>query len=140
MGRLADFVIFLLSFKDLDLVDQWYISFRDEIEYLLYDFIDEIVEPFSFNFSAITRAYRTAICKAKRGGFKDTLPDDLLASVLKVILWIIQELKIILVRIKNALGNIHNGLWLEHGNLEIFWATFVDHWFIDFTSLLFCGS
>ncbi|KAG6426798.1 hypothetical protein SASPL_111032 [Salvia splendens] len=28
-------------------------------------------------------AYRTAICKAKRGGFKDTLPDDLLATVLK---------------------------------------------------------
>ncbi|KAH0899829.1 hypothetical protein HID58_049397 [Brassica napus] len=32
----------------------------------------------------IVAAYRTAICKAKRGGFKDTLPDDLLASVLKV--------------------------------------------------------
>lgn len=32
----------------------------------------------------VIRAYRTAICKAKRGGFKDTLPDDLLASVLKV--------------------------------------------------------
>jgi len=32
----------------------------------------------------MTSAYRTAICKAKRGGFKDTLPDDLLASVLKV--------------------------------------------------------
>lgn len=31
----------------------------------------------------IVAAYRTAICKAKRGGFKDTLPDDLLASVLK---------------------------------------------------------
>lgn len=30
------------------------------------------------------RAYRTAICKSKRGGFKDTLPDDLLAPVLKV--------------------------------------------------------
>lgn len=29
-------------------------------------------------------AYRTAICKAKRGGFKDTLPDDLLGTVLKV--------------------------------------------------------
>lgn len=29
-------------------------------------------------------AYRTAICKAKRGGFKDTLPEDLLAPVLKV--------------------------------------------------------
>lgn len=30
------------------------------------------------------RAYRTPICKAKRGGFKDTHPDDLLAAVLKV--------------------------------------------------------
>ncbi|RXH87150.1 hypothetical protein DVH24_028650 [Malus domestica] len=30
----------------------------------------------------LNRAYRTAICKAKRGGFKDTLPDDLLAPVL----------------------------------------------------------
>ena len=29
-------------------------------------------------------ACRTAICKAKRGGFKDTLADDLLAPVLKV--------------------------------------------------------
>ncbi|KAG6422342.1 hypothetical protein SASPL_118910 [Salvia splendens] len=31
-------------------------------------------------------AYRTAICKAKRGGFKDTLPDDLLATVLKALI------------------------------------------------------
>ncbi|GAB4841316.1 3-ketoacyl-CoA thiolase 1, peroxisomal [Ancistrocladus abbreviatus] len=31
----------------------------------------------------IVAAYRSAICKAKRGGFKDTLPDDLLAAVLK---------------------------------------------------------
>ncbi|KAM7264821.1 hypothetical protein ACFE04_002504 [Oxalis oulophora] len=31
----------------------------------------------------IVAAYRTALCKAKRGGFKDTLPDDLLAAVLK---------------------------------------------------------
>lgn len=33
----------------------------------------------------IVAAYRTAICKSKRGGFKDTLPDDLLASVLKAV-------------------------------------------------------
>ncbi|KAL2347856.1 hypothetical protein Fmac_001856 [Flemingia macrophylla] len=33
----------------------------------------------------IVAAYRTAICKAKRGGFKDTLPDDLLATVLKAV-------------------------------------------------------
>ncbi|KAL6963091.1 acetyl-CoA C-acyltransferase [Sarracenia purpurea var. burkii] len=32
-------------------------------------------------------AYRTALCKSKRGGFKDTYPDDLLAPVLKVILF-----------------------------------------------------
>jgi acetyl-CoA acyltransferase 1 len=31
----------------------------------------------------IVAAYRTALCKAKRGGFKDTYPDDLLAAVLK---------------------------------------------------------
>jgi hypothetical protein len=29
-------------------------------------------------------AYRTPICKAKRGGFKDTYPEDLLTVVLKV--------------------------------------------------------
>lgn len=34
-------------------------------------------------------AYRTALCKAKRGGFKDTHPDDLLAPVLKVLLFLI---------------------------------------------------
>ncbi|XP_017427612.1 3-ketoacyl CoA thiolase 1, peroxisomal isoform X2 [Vigna angularis] len=34
----------------------------------------------------IVAAYRTAICKAKRGSFKDTLPDDLLASVLKAVI------------------------------------------------------
>ncbi|XP_042063604.1 3-ketoacyl CoA thiolase 1, peroxisomal-like [Salvia splendens] len=34
----------------------------------------------------IVAAYRTAICKAKRGGFKDTLPDDLLATVLKALI------------------------------------------------------
>lgn len=34
----------------------------------------------------IVAAYRTAICKAKRGGFKDTPVDDLLAAVLKGVL------------------------------------------------------
>ncbi|KAI4356446.1 hypothetical protein L6164_000468 [Bauhinia variegata] len=34
----------------------------------------------------IVAAYRTAICKAKRGGFKNTLPDDLLAAVLKAVI------------------------------------------------------
>ncbi|KAJ7950365.1 3-ketoacyl-CoA thiolase 2, peroxisomal-like protein [Quillaja saponaria] len=34
----------------------------------------------------IVGAYRTAICKSKRGGFKDTLPDDLLATVLKAVI------------------------------------------------------
>ncbi|XP_031484255.1 3-ketoacyl-CoA thiolase 2, peroxisomal-like [Nymphaea colorata] len=34
----------------------------------------------------VVAAYRTAICKAKRGGFKDTHPEDLLASVLKELL------------------------------------------------------
>ncbi|XP_057743198.1 3-ketoacyl-CoA thiolase 2, peroxisomal [Arachis stenosperma] len=33
----------------------------------------------------IVAAYRTAICKAKRGGFKDTPADDLLAPVLKAV-------------------------------------------------------
>lgn len=36
------------------------------------------------NFFMSCRAFRTALCKSKRGGFKDTLPDDLLATVLKV--------------------------------------------------------
>ncbi|CAI9107472.1 OLC1v1006831C1 [Oldenlandia corymbosa var. corymbosa] len=34
----------------------------------------------------IVAAYRTAICKSKRGGFKDTQPDDLLAPVLKALI------------------------------------------------------
>ncbi|KAL3628084.1 3-ketoacyl-CoA thiolase 2, peroxisomal [Castilleja foliolosa] len=34
----------------------------------------------------IVAAYRTALCKAKRGGFKDTYPDDLLAPVLKAMI------------------------------------------------------
>ncbi|KAJ4823703.1 3-ketoacyl-CoA thiolase 2, peroxisomal [Turnera subulata] len=34
----------------------------------------------------IVAAYRTAICKSKRGGFKDTRPEDLLTSVLKAVL------------------------------------------------------
>ncbi|CAN1269780.1 3-ketoacyl CoA thiolase 1, peroxisomal [Linum perenne] len=34
----------------------------------------------------MTSAYRTALCKSKRGGFKDTLPDDLLAPVLKAVI------------------------------------------------------
>ncbi|XP_039132764.1 3-ketoacyl-CoA thiolase 2, peroxisomal-like [Dioscorea cayenensis subsp. rotundata] len=34
----------------------------------------------------IVAAYRTAICKAKRGGFKDTHPEDLLAPVLKAVI------------------------------------------------------
>lgn len=33
----------------------------------------------------IVAAYRTAICKAKRGGFKDAYPEDLLAPVLKAL-------------------------------------------------------
>ncbi|XP_027363552.1 3-ketoacyl-CoA thiolase 2, peroxisomal isoform X3 [Abrus precatorius] len=34
----------------------------------------------------IVAAYRTPLCKSKRGGFKDTLADDLLAPVLKAVL------------------------------------------------------
>ncbi|XP_072972106.1 3-ketoacyl-CoA thiolase 2, peroxisomal-like [Typha angustifolia] len=34
----------------------------------------------------VVAAYRTPICKAKRGGFKDTYPEDLLATVLKALL------------------------------------------------------
>ncbi|XP_072993568.1 3-ketoacyl-CoA thiolase 2, peroxisomal-like isoform X2 [Typha latifolia] len=34
----------------------------------------------------VVAAYRTPICKAKRGGFKDTYPEDLLAVVLKAVL------------------------------------------------------
>ncbi|XP_022930953.1 3-ketoacyl-CoA thiolase 2, peroxisomal-like [Cucurbita moschata] len=34
----------------------------------------------------IVAAYRTAFCRAKRGGFKDTPADDLLASVLKAVI------------------------------------------------------
>ncbi|GFQ03760.1 3-ketoacyl-coa thiolase 2 peroxisomal, partial [Phtheirospermum japonicum] len=34
----------------------------------------------------IVAAYRTALCKAKRGGFKDTYPDDLLAPVLRALI------------------------------------------------------
>ncbi|XP_028120595.1 3-ketoacyl-CoA thiolase 2, peroxisomal-like isoform X2 [Camellia sinensis] len=32
------------------------------------------------------RAYRTALCKSKREGFKDTYPDDLLAPVLRALI------------------------------------------------------
>ncbi|KAK9057419.1 hypothetical protein SSX86_022254 [Deinandra increscens subsp. villosa] len=34
----------------------------------------------------IVAAYRTAQCKSKRGGFKDTLPDDLLSTVLRAVI------------------------------------------------------
>ncbi|KAG0593353.1 hypothetical protein KC19_1G323100 [Ceratodon purpureus] len=40
------------------------------------DFLDDVV---------IVAAYRTPICRAKRGGFKDTYPDDLLAPVLRAV-------------------------------------------------------
>eukprot|EP00897_Mesotaenium_endlicherianum_P001829 jgi/Mesen1/1674/ME000137S00587 len=41
------------------------------------DFSDDVV---------IVSALRTPICKAKRGSFKDTFPDDLLAPVLKAVI------------------------------------------------------
>ncbi|XP_010522426.1 PREDICTED: 3-ketoacyl-CoA thiolase 2, peroxisomal [Tarenaya hassleriana] len=34
----------------------------------------------------IVAAHRTALCKSKRGGFKDTYPDDLLAPVLRALI------------------------------------------------------
>ncbi|OMO88308.1 Thiolase [Corchorus olitorius] len=34
----------------------------------------------------VVAAYRTALCKSKRGGFKDTYPDDLLAPVLRALI------------------------------------------------------
>ncbi|CAL9747761.1 unnamed protein product [Musa acuminata subsp. burmannicoides] len=34
----------------------------------------------------VVAAYRTAICKSKRGGFKDTYPEELLTAVLKALL------------------------------------------------------
>ncbi|OIW01023.1 hypothetical protein TanjilG_14206 [Lupinus angustifolius] len=41
---------------------------------------------FSEDDVVIVAAYRTPLCKAKRGGFKDTYPDDLLATVLKAMI------------------------------------------------------
>ncbi|KAG0603952.1 hypothetical protein M758_10G133200, partial [Ceratodon purpureus] len=40
------------------------------------DFLDDVV---------VVAAYRTEICRAKRGGFKDTYPHDLLAPVLRAV-------------------------------------------------------
>eukprot|EP00249_Psilotum_nudum_P017519 c26369_g1_i1 orf=479-1861(-) len=40
------------------------------------DFHDDVV---------VVAAYRTPLCKSKRGGFKDTFPDDLLAPVLRAV-------------------------------------------------------
>ncbi|KAK2175248.1 hypothetical protein NP493_742g00002 [Ridgeia piscesae] len=40
----------------------------------------------SFNDVVIVSALRTPICKARRGSFKDTLPDDLLTCVFKAVL------------------------------------------------------
>ncbi|KAL1834890.1 hypothetical protein ACET3Z_004541 [Daucus carota] len=53
------------------------------LHYLLRFVLPEIVVLIIDRFVA---AYRTAICKAKRGGFKDTLPDDLLGAVLKAVI------------------------------------------------------
>jgi hypothetical protein len=50
-------------------------------------------------------AYRTALCKAKRGGFKDTHPDDILAPVLKVFLLLISNSFATLAH--NSLYNVH---------------------------------
>eukprot|EP00249_Psilotum_nudum_P008017 c20988_g1_i1 orf=1-300(-) len=33
----------------------------------------------------VVAAYRTPLCKFKRGGFKDTFPEDLLAPVLRAV-------------------------------------------------------
>lgn len=48
--------------------------------FIIIVYVTSCVDHLNFSF----RAYRTAICKAKRGGFKDTHPEDLLAPVLKV--------------------------------------------------------
>lgn len=40
--------------------------------------------PYCENLFVYCSAYRTPLCKAKKGGFKDTYPDDILAAVLKV--------------------------------------------------------
>lgn len=40
----------------------------------------------SDNDVVIVSSLRTPVCKAKRGGFKDTLADDLLSAVLKAVM------------------------------------------------------
>ncbi|OAY75827.1 3-ketoacyl-CoA thiolase 2, peroxisomal [Ananas comosus] len=42
----------------------------------------------------VVAAYRTPICKSKRGGFKDTYPEDLLTAVLKVQTFLIQTVPV----------------------------------------------
>ncbi|CAL5345756.1 unnamed protein product [Camellia sinensis] len=46
----------------------------------------EGVQPASPENAPVEGAYRTALCKSKRGGFKDTYPDDLLAPVLRALI------------------------------------------------------
>ncbi|XP_078173196.1 3-ketoacyl-CoA thiolase 2, peroxisomal-like [Carex rostrata] len=59
----------------------------------------------------IVAAYRTPICKAKRGGFKDTLPEDLLAPVLKAL---IDKTKVN----PNEVGDIVVGTVLAPGSIR----------------------
>ncbi|KAJ7513901.1 hypothetical protein O6H91_23G019000 [Diphasiastrum complanatum] len=65
------------NFRAADIVTS-ICSAGDSAAYLrTTDFDDDVV---------VVAAFRTPICKAKRGGFKDTYPDDLLAPVLKAVI------------------------------------------------------
>ncbi|MCD7469087.1 3-ketoacyl-CoA thiolase 2, peroxisomal [Datura stramonium] len=69
----------------------------------------------------IVAAYRTAICKSKRGGFKDTLSDDLLAPVLKAVIEKTLVLQAVIEKTNlntNEVGDIVVGTVLAPGSIR----------------------
>ena len=78
----------------------------------------------------ICSAYRTPICKSKRGGFKDTYPEDLLAPVLKVCL---KHLLVFVLgcwynskQIKQVVSNQFDYRWGQSGLWNVMWKVLDD--------------
>lgn len=75
--------IFLLLFNNV----------YNRVEWCIYHLgVISLVESVLAFLCLLFRAYRTPLCKSKRGGFKDTYADDLLAPVLKVFLSLVLNL------------------------------------------------
>lgn len=103
----------MITMKLFSVSELFFLFFSSYYFFLMH--MEEIL--IDCNTLSVSSAYRTAICKARRGGFKDTFAEDLLVPVFKVCALLCCFLFCIFILLLNLCSGC---LWLSSGALLCF--------------------